>query len=117
MSKETEYRARMEALGIWDDAFAGAVHDLCMMERDQAKTRTAWRAAIKAEEYEAAEALSELLMSQDRAIQAHRDALCLTPKALRRLQADFGAGKPGAGNGGNVVTLSVLDKVRKRREA
>ena len=115
MSKETEYQARMEALGIWDDAFAGAVHDLCMMERDQAKVRTAWRAALADKDTKTAAELSELLMSQDRAIQMHRDALCLTPKALRRLQADFGAqgGEPTNAK----ATLTVLDKVRKRREA
>ena len=115
MSRETEYKARMEALGIWDDAFAGAVHDLCMMERDQAKTRTAWREALKAGDKSAPE-LAELLMSQDKAIQQHRDALCLTPKALRRLQQDFGAqsNAPGADN---VTQLTVLDKVRKRQEA
>lgn len=115
MSKETEYRARMEALGIWDDAFAGAVHGLCMMERDQAKTRTAWRAALAEGKRQEAADLSELLMNQDKAIQMHRDALCLTPKALRRLQADFGAqgGEPTNAK----ATLTVLDKVRKRREA
>ena len=115
MSQETEYRARMEALGIWDDAFAGAVHDLCMMERDQAKTRTAWRAALAEGKRQEAADLSELLMNQDKTIQMHRDALCLTPKALRRLQADFGAqgGEPTNAK----ATLTVLDKVRKRREA
>lgn len=115
MSKETEYRAQMEALGIWDDAFAGAVHDLCMMERDQAKTRTAWRAALAEGKRQEAADLSELLMNQDKAIQMHRDALCLTPKALRRLQADFGA--QGSEPMGGQATLTVLDKVRKRREA
>ena len=114
MSREAEYRARMEALGIWDDAFAGAVHDLCMMERDQARTRTAWRAALAEGSKRAAE-LAELLMSQDKAIQAHRDALCLTPKALRRLQADFGA--QGSEPASGAPTLTVLDKIRQRREA
>ena len=115
MSKEADYRARMEALGIWDEAFSGAVHDLCMMERDQAKTRTAWRAALAEEKRLEAEGLAELLMNQDKAIQSHRDALCLTPKALRRLQADFGA--QGNEPMGAKATLTVLDKVRKRREA
>ena len=114
MSKEADYRARMEALGIWDDAFAGAVHDLCMMERDQAKTRTAWRAALAKGDKKAAE-LAELLMNQDKAIQAHRDALCLTPKALRRLQDTFGA--QSAAPPGKVTPMSALEIVRKRREA
>lgn len=113
--KEAQYKAQMSALGIWDDAFSGAVHDLCMLERDQAKTRTAWRAALAAEKRLDAEGLAELLMSQDKAIQAHRDALGLTPKALRRFQADFGTqnGDPTDGN----ATLTVLEKIRKRREA
>ena len=116
MSKEKEYRARMEALGIWDEAFAGAVHDLCMMERDQAKTRTAWRAALAEGKRLEATALSELLMAQDKAIQAHRDALCLTPKALRKLQQDFGAG-PAPSDADNITPLTALEKVRRRREA
>ena len=113
--KEAQYRARMEALGIWDEAFAGAVHDLCMMERDQAKTRTAWREALK-DDVKAAAALSELLMAQDRAIQAMRAALCLTPKALQTVQKNFGAQGP-AGTDAKVTPLTVLDKVRQRREA
>lgn len=115
MTKEEKYKAQMEALGIWDEAFSGAVHDLCMLERDQAKTRTAWRTALTDNAKTAAE-LSELLMAQDRQIQAHRDALCLTPKALRRLQQGFGQA-PAGDQADKVVPLTALEKVRKRREA
>lgn len=116
MTKEQTYKAQLQALGIWDEAFAGAVHDLCMMERDRATTRTAWRAALAAKDRLLADGLSEVLMNQDKAIQAHRDALCLTPKALRRLQNNFGA--PGSTDSNEKITpLSALEKVRKRREA
>ncbi len=112
-TKEAKYKAQLEALGIWDPAFTGAVHDLCMLERDQAKTRTAWRAALR--EGEDATDLGKLLIQQANAIQTLREALCLTPKALRRLQPVFGAGAVPEATPERKIT--VLDQVRNRREA
>lgn len=110
-TKEAKYQAQMEALGIWNPAFAGAVHDLCMLERDQAKTRTAWRAALR-EGMDATD-LGKLLIQQANAIQALRKSLCLTPDVLKRLQPAFGAAEPDPG----AREITVLEEVRRRREA
>lgn len=114
MSKESEYQAQMEAAGIWLPAFAGAVHDLCMLERDQAKTRTAWRAALGKGDKANVELMFEILMKQDQKIQALREALCLTPRALQKVREDFGS---GVSVPNTPAAVTVLDKVRKRREA
>lgn len=115
MSKEQEYKAQMEALGVWDPAFAGAVHQLCLLERDQAKTRTAWRSALPHGDPKLITALSETLMQQDRAIQAMRESLCLTPRALQKLQKDFGAAESPEPKAEGKLT--VLEQVRCRKEA
>lgn len=115
MSKENEYQAQMEATGVWAPAFAGAVHDLCMLERDQAKTRTAWRAALDQGDANKTDKLFDILMRQDAKIQALREALCLTPKALQKLREDFGSEPVPRPETPTQVT--VLDRVRQRREA
>ena len=114
MSKESEYRSQMEAAGIWLDAFAGAVHDLCMLERDQAQTRTAWRTALKDGNVARTDSLFEILMKQDQKIQALRESLFLTPKALQKVRQDFGS---GVSVPDTKATVTVLDQVRRRREA
>ena len=114
MSKESEYQAQMEAAGIWLPPFAGAVHDLCMLERDQAKTRTSWRAALDRGDATATSSLFEILMKQDQKIQALRESLLLTPKALQKVRENFGNGVSSPGTN---TTISLIDQVRKRREA
>lgn len=117
MSKETEYKAQIESMGLWQDAFAGAVHDLCMLERDQAKTRTAWRAALAAENVARTELLFDLLMQQDQKIQALRESLCLTPRALQKLRKDFGSETAAVSSPDTKPPISMIDQIRKRREA
>ena len=118
MSKESDYKARMETLGVWADAFEGAVHDLCMLERDQAKTRTAWRKALAEGNADLTASLFKLLMEQDEAIKAYREALCLTPRAVRKLQSGFGERLPSAASADNVTPITPLQQIRrKRREA
>ena len=119
-TREEEYTKQLQALGLWEPAFAGAVHDLCMLERDRAAARTAWRKAVKDGD-KTAEALGTQLMKQDAAIQELRESLCLTPRALRRL-------RPGFGNLLPVKTdddqedeapkkATVLELVRRKKEA
>ena len=91
MTKEDKYTSELKALGIWEPAFAPAVHELAVLEREQARTRKAWKATAKA-----GEAPSPLdphyavILQQDKMIQAQREALGLTPKALRRIRPEFG---------------------------
>ena len=114
MKAEDKYRAQMERLGIWDDAFLPTVHDMCILEREIRRCRAAWKAT--AEEGEAPSPLDEhyaLIRQLSKELQVYRETLGLTPKGLRRLRAGSIAQEPEIKD----VRLTVLDEVRKRREA
>lgn len=93
MKAEDKYKAQLEELGIWRDAFEPEVHTLCMMERELRRTQKEL-AAMDA----AAKKVSkryELILQLRRDILSHRDALGLTPKSFKRLRGDdFGEGGP-----------------------
>ncbi|MBQ8109685.1 MAG: hypothetical protein IJ124_05965 [Clostridia bacterium] len=87
MTKEEKYTQQLKEMGIWEDAFAGTVHDLAILEREQARTRKAWKET--AEDGGAPSPLDPhylLILQQGRDIDRLRDALGLTPKALRKLK-------------------------------
>lgn len=91
MTAEDKYKAQLEELGIWRDAFAPEVHTLCMMERE---LRRAQKAMKDKTEDENADRYKVVLQLR-RDILAHRDALGLTPKALRRLIGESAATEAG----------------------
>ena len=86
-TKESIYIEQLKELGIWDPAFAGAVHDLAVLEREMSRTRKAWKAT--AEDGEAPSPLDEhyqIILQQGREIAKLREALGMTPKGLRRIR-------------------------------
>lgn len=87
MTREQKYKAQLQAMGIYREAFDPEIHTLAEMERDHQRTRKAWKAEgspIDSDLYSA-------LTQQRRDLLAHRDALGLTPKALRRFRPLGGA--------------------------
>jgi len=88
VTKEEKYIEQLKALGIWQPAFEGAVHELAVLEREQSRARKAWKET--AEDGKAPSPLDPhytLIRQQSRDIMALRDALGLTPKGLRRIWA------------------------------
>ena len=86
-TKEQIYEQQLRDIGIWDDAFRGAVHDLAVLEREQSRARKEWKKT--AEDGEAPSMLDELyqlILQQGRDIAKLRDALGMTPKGLRRIK-------------------------------
>ena len=86
-NRKTQYIEHLRGLGIWDDAFEGAVNDLVTLEKELSRTRKAWKDS--AEEGEKPSMLDEhyqLILQQGREISKLRDALGLTPKSLRRIK-------------------------------
>lgn len=86
-SKEAKYRRSLEALGIYHEAMDPVIHDLCVLERECARTRKAWKAT--AEDGKNPSPLDEhyaLIRAQQRDILAMRTALGLTPMALKRIK-------------------------------
>ena len=89
MTREQKYAERLQALGIYDEAFEPEIHTLAIMERDHQRTMKRWRD----EGSDVTSEIYQVLERQRRDILAHRDALGLTPKAMRRFRA-IGAEAP-----------------------
>lgn len=86
MAKEAEYRAQLEALGVWREPFAAAVHELCILEREQSRARKEWKNSTpKGETPSVLNPVYKQILTQGRDIAALRDSLGLTPNGLRKL--------------------------------
>ena len=112
MKAEDKYRKQMERLGIWDEAFAPTVHDMCILEREIRRCRAAWKET--AEDGKSPSPLDDhytLLRQLSRELQTYRETLGLTPKGLRRLRAGAIAQEPEP----KETKLTVLDEIRKRK--
>lgn len=86
-TREQIYAEQLKALGVYQPAFEPEIKTLAELERDLQRAKKAWRATTPPgippspldPHYSVISALR-------REILAHRDALGLTPKALRRLR-------------------------------
>ena len=91
MSKETDIRAQLTALGVYDPAFDAEVHTLCVMERELSRAMKAWKASApdKNTAPSVESPLYDVICKMRRDILQHRDSLGLTPKALQRLRRNM----------------------------
>lgn len=86
MTKEEVYRTQMEGLGIYDPIFDPEIRTLCRIEREYTRAQKAWSATAPPggkpsfldEHYPVLQKLRAEILQ-------HREALGLTPKALRKL--------------------------------
>ena len=86
-SKEEKYRKALEDLGIYHEAMDPVIHDLCVLERECSRTRSAWkRTAPPGLAPSPLDPHYALIRQQQRDILALRNALGLTPLALRRIR-------------------------------
>ena len=86
-SKEAKYKRQLQDLGIYDPAFDGAIHVLCIQERELSRAMKAWKAtAAKDEAPSITDPLYAEISKLRRDILARQDALGLTPKGLQRLR-------------------------------
>ena len=91
-TKEQKYANTMKRLGIYDPAFDATIHQLAILEREQARTRKAWKAAAaESEDPAMLDRLYAVILQQDKMILTLRETLGLTPKALKRFRTEFGA--------------------------
>lgn len=120
-TREQIYRQQLQALGIYDPAFDPEISTLAKLERKKTRLEKAWSAtAPPGGKPSFMDPHYDKLMQIEDKILAHRDALGLTPKALRRLKGvydSFRNGKqvqdeeppePASSN------LTVLDLVREK---
>lgn len=87
-TKEQIYTAQLTELGIYEPAFDGAIHTLCILERELARTMKAWKTTAddKSRAPSTTDPLYAAILQQRREILTWRDALGLTPKGLQRLK-------------------------------
>ena len=113
-SAEAKYTEALEALGIYDPAFAGEIHQLCILERELSRTMKLWKltAPDKDTPPSPTDPLYAIINQQRRDILAHRDALGLTPKALKRLQRSRDPEPAAEPQSSSPALAAVLDNLR-----
>ena len=93
MTKEQIYQQQMVELGIWEDAFAPEVSTLAQMERDLTRAKKAWsETAPPGGKPSVLDPHFAVITGLRREILAHREALGLTPKGLRKLRGPVADG-------------------------
>lgn len=87
MTREKKYVEQLKALGIYEEAFLPEILDLAQLEREKTRVQKAWSATVpKGCKPSFTDPLYQILANLRREILAHREALGLTPKSLRRLR-------------------------------
>ena len=105
MTREQKYAEQLKAMGTYEEAFEPEIHTLAIMERDHQRTLKAW----KAEGSDVTSEIYTVIERQRKDILAHREALGLTPRGLRRLRSAFAIPRADAPPPSNVLQL-VRDK-------
>lgn len=115
MSRETQYVEQLKNLGVYDPAFDGAIHILCIQERELSRAMKAWKATAPPK---AAPSITDPVYAEisrlRRDILARQDALGLTPKGLQRLRKQMiptGDNSPPP-SAGNQALAQLLDGIR-----
>lgn len=111
-SREKVYKAQLQELGIYKPAFDPEIKTLSDLERDLSRAKKAWSATVP----KGGKAKPSLLdphyaviSNLRREILTHREALGLTPKALRKLR-----GEPAAGPSEPELITDRLDAIAQR---
>lgn len=87
MTREQIYTGQLKALGIYDEAFAPLIKDLAKAERRRTRVEKAWtETAPPGGKPSFLDAHYQVIVQLDREILTYREALGLTPKALRKLR-------------------------------
>lgn len=110
-TRETTYREQMKTLGIYEEIFEPEISTLCQLEREHQRAKKAWSATAlpagsKPSFLDPHYAVVQRLRQE---ILTHREALGLTPKALRKLR---GAAPEGP-NQQDLITAK-LDLIAQR---
>lgn len=115
MSREEDYIAQLKALDVWEPAFAPAIHDLCVTEREYGRAMKAWREAARdaGTQAQASDELYTVVSKLRASIQGQREALGLTPRGLQKLR-----GKPkGEGGVAGEAMSRKLDAIWEKLQA
>ena len=110
-TKEQIYREQMQALGIYEPIFEPEIKTLARVEREYTRAEKAWSATAapggKPSFLDPHYAIIQRLRSE---ILQHREALGLTPKALRKLTGAAGVEAPEQKD----LITAKLDRIAER---
>ena len=108
-TKEDRYKSQLIALGIYEEAYDPAIHELCVLEREMSRARKQLKGtAPDGEAPSYADPLYGVVRQLQTNILAYRDALGLTPKSLKKLKRQAGSSVPPA------TTQSPLEVILSR---
>lgn len=86
MTREQIYTQQLKGLGYWQEAFAPLVKELAQAERQRTRAQKAWsETAPPGGKPSFLDPHWAIIQELDKKVLAYREALGLTPKALRRL--------------------------------
>ena len=122
MTREDKYKSQLQALGIYDPAFDPEISTLAKLERRKTRAEKAWSAtAPKGGKPSFLDPHYAVIVQLEDKILAHREALGLTPKALRRLKGVYDTFRKGEQIKDEApepeskpANLTVLDLVREK---
>lgn len=94
MTREQKYTEQLKELGIYQELFEPEIHTLAELERDLQRLNKRWKAdgcptvARHSKGPATSDKTLDAIMALRKEILAHRDALGLTPKGLKRLKRE-----------------------------
>lgn len=114
-SKEAQYQALLQELGVYSSAFDPVIHMLCIQERELSRAMKAWKeTAADGKAPLITDPLYGEIAKLRRDILARQDALGLTPKALLRLRRQTppsdSAPPPSTGN---QAFTDLMDRIKE----
>lgn len=115
MTKEEKYAQEMKNLGIYEPAFDSTIHMLAILEREQSRTRKAWKAEAAKENREPSmlDKHYDMILRQGKMIQDLKDSLGLTPRGLLKIRKGFKLGKTEQ----QEKPKTMLELVREKKRA
>lgn len=122
MTREQKYVEQMTQLGTYQEIFDPEIHTLAILERDLQRLTKRWKAegcqtvCYDSKGTASSDKTFDAITSLRREILAHRDALGLTPKSLRRIKGEL-AGGSAAASASKEPTMLDLVKARNLRRA
>ena len=117
MTREQVYTEQLQALGIYDPAFDPEIKTLAQLERRMTRAQKEWSAtAAPGNKPSFLDPHYQIIVQLEDKILTHREALGLTPKALRKLKGAYYETVRGEalGAGTEQENVTVLDLVREK---
>lgn len=117
MTREQVYIQQLQALGVYDPAFDPEIKTLAMLERRKTRAEKEWSAtAPPGGKPSFLDPHYQIIVQLEDKILVHREALGLTPKALRKLKGAYYETVRGdaLSQGMDPENVTVLDLVREK---